>query len=289
MKRIILVALGLMTMLTLQPAAAQDLRTQMRTWFERDVYPSLKAWHQEYDASLSATDLATLNTYRADAKRLMDAMRSDIKALKGTVNKGDRDDVRSKIQALREKHHDAMESIVEGVKPIAKRSKDKLRSIFDKNEDQIEAWRDQAREMLKSKQGNGSHGKGLPILGEDGKRGALKFILWDGSMPPAEEAMMDNDMMGERATQGRSTLGPMTISPAPSGNAANVRVSSVPDGAATLEIFDMNGTRVRSIPVTASNGTIDQRVDLSGLAAGTYMASVNTPQGRRTGQIVVSQ
>ncbi len=311
MNRIFLVALGLTILFATQTSLAQnkpskaerhdaikDLRSDMRTWFERDVYPSLKTWHQEYDASLTSDDLSTLTRLRAEAKQLKESMRADMKSMKSSADRSDRDALKDKIEALREKHHAAMERIVEGVKPIAKRSKEKLRSIFDTNEDQIEAWRDHAREIMKTWKNEhqdmggkkGHHGKamGLPLIGEDGKRAALKFILWDGSMPPLDEAMLGNDLMDRRQPQGRNRLGPISISPAPSGNAANVSISNVPNGAATLELFDMNGTLVRSIPVNAVNGAIDQRVDLSGLATGTYMASVNTPEGRRTGQIVVN-
>ncbi len=311
MKHLLLAAIGLFIVLAAQPnqaqdkptkaerrAAALDLRSDMRTWFEADVYPSLKKWHQEYDASLSSEDLATLTKYRAEAKQLKDAMRKDMMALKGTMKKGDRDEMHEKMEALREKHHDAMENIIDGVKPIIKRSKDKLRSIFDTNEDQIEAWRDKAREIMKSwsnehqgmgrggKKGHGPQGMGLPLMGQDGKHAALKFVLWDGTMPPIEDEMLGNDPFNGQPGQNRNTLGQMKVAPAPSGNAATITVGNVPNGPAKLEIYDMNGTLVRSVNVTATNGTIEQRVDLSDLPAGSYMASVNTAMGRRTAQII---
>ena len=312
MNKIFFVALGLAILFTTQPSPAQnkpskaerheaikDLRSDMRIWFERDVYPSLKKWHQEYDASLTADDLSMLTRLRAEIKQLKESMRADMKSVKSSADHGNREARKDKIETLREKHHAEMERILDGVKPIAKRSKEKLRSIFDTNEDQIEAWRDHAREIMKTwkneHQGmggkKGHHGKamGLPLIGQDGKRAALKFILWDSSVPPMDEAMLGNDLLDGRQNHGRNKLGPISISPAPSGNAANISISNVPNGAATLELFDMNGTLVRSIPVNAVNGVIDQRVDLSGLATGTYMASVNTPEGRRTGQIVVNE
>jgi len=262
-------------------AALKDLRSNMRTWFEADVLPSLTTWHQDYDASLTSQDLATLNRYRAEAKQLKTAMKADIRQLHATAERGNRDVMKEKMQAVREKYHASMKNIAEGVKPIAKGSREKLRSLFDTNEDQIDAWRNKAREIMKQwktenpdMDHHGKSGKGLPIIGEDGKRAALRFILWDGMMPSADDDMMGDDMR-------------ITVSPAPSGNAATINVTNVPNGPAKLEVYDMNGTLVRSINVSASNGTIDQRVDLSGLVSGTYMASVSTPEGRRTGQIIV--
>lgn len=277
--------------------AALDLRNDLRTWFEKDVYPSLKTWHDEYDASLSAEDRATLTTLRAEAKKLRAEMMAEMASMKGAARGGDRNGMRERMEEMRDEHRDAMENIIDRVKPIAKRSKDKLRAIFDANEDRIEEWRNEARAIVKawrsehpemSGKGRGHRGPmggpdGLPIIGEDGKRAALRFILWDGTMPPVGP---ENDMMGLGPQAGRQPLGPISITPAPSGNAATVRVTNVPNGPATLEIYDMNGTLVRTVNVTAANNTIETSVDISGLVRGSYMASVNTPNGRRTGQII---
>jgi hypothetical protein len=82
---------------------------------------------------------------------------------------------------------------------------------------------------------------------------------------------------------------PMNISPAPSGNNATVDISNIPDGQHTLQVFDMNGTMVRSTTVTALSGQVHHNIDLSGLAAGAYMVSINTPAGRSTSNVVVSK
>ncbi|MBL0322766.1 MAG: hypothetical protein IPP80_10415 [Ignavibacteria bacterium] len=136
----------------------------MRTWFEADVYPSLKKRHQEQRCQpffRRPRNIGPSIALRQSNSR--DAMQGHDGTLRAPAKKGDRDEMHEKMEALREKHHDAMENIIDGVKPIIKRSKDKLRSIFDTNEDQIEAWRDKAREIMKSwsneHQGMGRGGK----------------------------------------------------------------------------------------------------------------------------------
>jgi hypothetical protein len=269
-------------------AAFQELRADLRSWFERDVYPTAKMWHEQYDASLAPEDLRTLQGLRAEAKRLKEAVTSDIRNLRGTFERGDRSELREKIGEIRDNHRESVEQLLERLKPIAKRSRTKLREMFDANEDKIESWRDQARQIVgdwrdehddlnfRGMFSRGGHN--LPLIGGDGRKAAIRFILWDGSMPPASESK----------TSAPRRM-PMNISPAPSGNNATVDISNIPDGQHTLQVFDMNGTMVRSTTVTALSGQVHHNIDLSGLAAGAYMVSINTPAGRSTSNVVVSK
>lgn len=264
--------------------ALQELRADMRAWFEREVYPTAKMWHEQYDASLSPEDLRTLQGLRAEAKRLKEAVTADLKNMRGSFERGDRSELREKMGDLRDKHRDAVEQLLERLKPIAKRSRTKLRELFDANEDKIEAWRAQARDIVGDWRDDhdelglkGGH-RQLPLIGADGRKAAVRFILWDGSMPPAPES---RPLAPSRM--------PMKVSPAPSGNTATVDISNIPDGQHTLQVFDMNGTMVRSTTVTALSGQVNHKIDLSGLPAGTYMVSINTPAGRSTSNVVVSK
>lgn len=271
-----------------QKAAFQELRADLHSWFERDVYPIAKDWHEQYDASLAPEDLRTLQGLRVEAKRLKEAVVSDLKNLRGTFERGDRKELREKMDDLRDRHRDAVEQLLERLKPIAKRSRTKLRELFDANEDKIEAWRDQARQIVGEWRDDhddlnfrGLFSRGghhLPLIAGDGRRAAVRFILWDGSMPPAPEAK----------TSAPRRM-PMNASPAPSENAATINAANIPDGQHALQIFDMNGTLVRTSTVTAVSGQVSQKVDLTGLPAGTYMVSINTPAGRSTTNVVVSR
>ena len=268
--------------------AFQDLRTDLRSWFERDVYPTAKLWHEQYDSSLAPEDLRKLQGLRAEAQRLKESVTTDIKNLRGTFERGDRKELREKLDQIRNRHRESVEQLLEQLKPIAKRSRTKLREMFDANEDVIESWRDQARSIIgewreehdelnfRGLFSRGGHH--LPLIAGDGRKAAIRFILWDGSMPPVPETK----------TSAPRRM-PMNITPAPSVNAATVHAVNIPDGQHTLQVFDMNGTLVRTSTVTALLGQVNQQIDLAGLPIGTYMVSINTPAGRSTTNVVVSR
>lgn len=293
---ILLVAAVATSMVTAQPRGDrqrngkgqgqhQELREQMRSWFETSVLPTLRTWHNEYDASLSADDLATLKKLRAEAKQLKSTTQQSMLALR---DQGlTKDERREQAKALRERTHDEMMKIIEQVKPIAQRSKTFLRDLFDRNEEKIDAWREQAREMIDDyceqhdiDQGFGRHGGpgmmgGMGLL-DGGRRAALRFILWDGSSLP-EDQMIDRSM------------GSIDVAPNPSGTTATVRMNDLTNGPATIEVFDMNGNRKASQPVSVTNGRLDTTISTSDLTPGTYMISVSTATGRKSTTIVVNR
>jgi F0F1-type ATP synthase membrane subunit b/b' len=155
-----------------------------------DVLPTVSRLHSEYDASLTREDLATLTRLRAEAKRLRNDVRKDMQSLKSDFERGGRAELRNRIKDLREKHRDEYKRIVDQVKPIAKRSRTKLREIFDANEDKIEQWRAQAKKIVGDWKDehdeldlNGRNNSRFPMLGGDPRRSTLRFILWDGTTP----------------------------------------------------------------------------------------------------------
>lgn len=266
--------------------AVKELRTSMRTWFTRSVYPTLSTWKRTYDASLSAEDLATLNNLRAQASQLRTSMR--------TMSHDER--------------RAAMHALAEQVKPIAMRSKQTLMQLFSGAKPQLETWRAEAGSIISSwKTAHPdveARGGGLPLKGllhddrggeHGGKRMAVRFLLWDGQLPSADmtsDPFVDHERIdATTSVQDESGIAgtALKLDPVPTQHTAAVHVSGLQDGPATIEIYDMNGTLQRSIATTVVNGTIDQSVDVSALTTGTYMASVNTSRGRRTTQLVVQR
>jgi len=244
----------------------KQVKQEIRGWFESSVYPSLKKWHDEYDASLSAEDLSTLKQLRSEAKSIKQNMHS--------LSNSDRDELKDNMRAL-----------LDRVRPIAKRSREVLRRIFDANEDQIEQWREELREKLEGMQGDGEHKFGGPMAGmfDMDKRAALRFILWDGTLPPARgQSDKDSPSRGEY-----NALGNLNVAPNPADHSASVSMKDLPNGKVTIEVYDMNGVRVSSQPATVTNGSINEHIDVSSLSAGNYMVSVVTLNGRRTAALSV--
>jgi hypothetical protein len=256
---------------------------ELRTWFTTDVYPKLKAWHDEYDASLSAQDLAELNKLRAQAKQMMQTMRKEMKAL--YQQGADREEIQDRMFELREANHDAMYDLIKQVRPIVERSKDKLKQIYEANKDQIQAWREKVSDM------RGSKGDAMMGMLEGGKKkAALRFILWDGTMPePTANGAFGMEPGPTSVDGGTFAASHLTVAPNPSGSAARITLGNAGSAPVTIDVFDMNGVRVATHNATPSNGTLDTTIPTSGLASGSYMVSVNTTSGRRSTTLAVSR
>lgn len=212
------------------------LRQELRAWFERSVATELRTWQREYDATLSAADLATVQRLRTRATQIR------------TTLKG-------------EARRDAMRDLLQELRPVMKASTSTLLELYERHEDRIDGWRTEAHDIVRAwrerhPDQRGAHKRrphALPF--GDGKRGAIRFVLWDGQLP------------------GEHSMG--MASPA------------MIDGPATVEIFDMHGALVRTVSANVADGRLERTPDLTGLARGTYMASVRTADGRRSTQLVV--
>lgn len=249
-----------------------EQRAELRSWFETKVLPSLKEWHKEYDASLTADDLAKLTKLRAEAKQLRSTTHASMLRLRD--QNLDRDERKTQAKALREQTHAEMMKIMEEVKPIAKSSRAKLMEIFDRNEDQIEAWRDEVRAMKPDDCEHFGGNHQMAML-DGGRRSAMRFILWDGSEIP-EPFMNDG-------------TNSVNVAPNPAGSAATVRMDNLTNGPVTVEVFDMNGVRKASHPATVTGGSLDVSIPTADLTPGSYMISVQTPQGRKTTTMIVNR
>lgn len=174
--------------------ARTELRTELRTWFTKSVYPSVKQWHDAYDAQLSASDRAVLQQLRTEARQARERLEDGL-AKMITAPRSERRDLADEV---RETYHTSMKSIFTRIRPLAKASRTYLRDLFDKNETQLETWRDEARRMVDAWQtkynleDGPKHGRigGLPLIGGDGHKTAMRFILWDGTL---EQALNDDD------------------------------------------------------------------------------------------------
>ena len=287
---------------------AHAARSEMHEWFSKDVVPTLREWHNEFDETLSPENLATLQKLRAEAKQMKESIHAEMKEMRESASKdGDRHEMHEKMKAIKEQNHAKMESIIEQVRPIAQASKTELLALRDDNRDQIQAWKEKAREMMKEsreklrecaeemdkkerkhmrkmmKHSNSPHEIGM--LFEGGRKAALRFMLWDGSIPELQERADGITT----ATKRQHTLGSVKVSPNPGAATATVRMSQISGDVATIQVYDMNGSLVASASATVSSGRLNERIDTSKLTPGTYMVSVSTNSGRKTTTLVISQ
>lgn len=265
-----------------------ELRAEMHEWITTEVLPQVRQWQQDFDATLSSTELATLRDLRTKAAELRDQIRSEMQDMRPSADRSDKRARRSEMRELRKRHRDDMRAILDELEPIATAHKDDLRAMFDAHEDQIDVWRDELREKMEDAgAGKGRHAPGLDemkMLMGRGRDMAARFLLWNGEIPPQPPAPKGPMGMGRRD----QVLPPVTVAPNPSENTARVQMDGIPDGNSTIEVFDMNGNLVRSQKVTVTSKRLDETISIDGLAPGTYMVSVNTPNGRRTETLVVT-
>lgn len=175
--------------------ARTELRTELRMWFTTSVYPTMKQWHDAYDAQLSASDRTTLQQLRTESHQARERLEAGFTKLL-TAPRGERRDL---AEDIRDDYRTTMKSIIDRVTPVAKSSRTFLRGLFDKNETQLETWRDESRKIVDAWHARhddaGDRPRknmgGLALLGGDGRKAALRFILWDGSL---EQAINNDDV-----------------------------------------------------------------------------------------------
>lgn len=261
----------------------QQLRADLRSWFTTEVAPTLRQWQQAFDAGLTAEERATLLDLRSQASTIRERVRQEMDRLRDDRSELDRDELRERLHDVKAEHREQMQAIMARLKPLAKTHRDRLRELFDTNEEQIDAWRAHV-EDLRDKADHRGHGKGPDEMGlflGDGRSMAMKFLLWDGQVPPAEP-------MPKGQLQDGRPQNPLRVAPNPASHSAAVRTQGLANGPAQIEIFDMNGTLVRTSTATVLNGSLNTTVPTDGLAPGRYMVSVNASDGRRSAPLMVN-
>ena len=266
----------------------QELRAEIHDWVTTSVLPEVRTWQQSFDQSLSSSELADLQNLRQRAATLKESIHVEMKELRSSVDRSDRSALRKQMHEIRKKHRTEMREILDALEPIAKAHRDELRDLYDSKEDQIEAWREELRSKMQDVKGRGRHHRGghdgLKMLMGHGQEMATRFLLWDGSTPSLPSEPRGTTSMDRRGRQ----LSPIHVSPNPSENTARVRMAELPNGPSSIEIFDMNGNLVRRQEVSVTSKRLDETISIDGLAPGTYMVSVNTPNGRRSETLVVT-
>lgn len=251
--------------------AVRELHTSLHTFFVRDVAPAVRDLQKSFDASLTPEQLATVVRLRARAAAERKQFRAEIQAIR--ASKIDSETQHDRIHEARERMHDRRHAIVAELRPILKASREKLEQIATQQEQRFDQWREQAQSIIGAwKQShpdirrNGRHGmKPLPLLDGDRRRRAVAFVLWDGTMPDDEgeelgNVMRPSDQRESQASPGSSSA----VSP-------------------TIEVFDMNGSRVNTVQLQPGQAPPSNASLLASLPSGTYMVStVDTNGMRRT-------
>ncbi len=179
----------------------KGLRDQLHVWAQKEVVPTLREWKSEFDASMSAGDLSTLNSLRSQAAdlrhqrlQLMPTMRKQMMAVRdGDLQRDDPEvqSSRDQMQAISEKQRELMTQ----VKTLAQKYQPSLHSLRQKAQPKIELWVASATQQAQdyAKENNVRLGRFAPewmamaiprFMADTNARfhheAAARFLLWDG-------------------------------------------------------------------------------------------------------------
>jgi hypothetical protein len=193
---------------------AGELHTQLQTFAQQKILPTLRQWKAKLDGAMSAEDLATLNGLRDRAAKFHQQMMEHGKAMREAwknedyaalkqhrdAMKGMKDEMRAimtELKPLAEKYKTTLQAIGEDAKPAMEGWKTEGKSI-------IEKWKAEHKDQLGDKpappmmepggpmMGPKGHGHGMMgpegpmpgMLGMHGKGAAVWFMLWNGQDLP---------------------------------------------------------------------------------------------------------
>lgn len=259
-----------------------------RQWFTTTVAPTLLTWQQEFDATLTSADLATVKRLRTELSQKREQLMAELKASRpeGKLTAEQR-------QALKEKRKEGMadlKEIAKQVKPIAEKSKENLRKILEEHASQMKAWRDEAEQKFGEKTG-----RMLSMLGADKRKSAIRFILWDGKAPapPVQPKSDDKSFQQHKTVQGSYTI---EVAPNPAESVTRVTMSTNDNrdnvnagSSATLAVADLNGNVVSMHETSLEHGRIDTMLPTNTLQSGTYILNVMANGVHQSHPLIVSR
>lgn len=176
-------------------ASMKELHDLMSAFIKKDVLPDLTSWKAKLDKSLVKEDLEKLNGLRAKAKELRKEAQQDRREKMKDKKNDDFDDFDDVFGENREK----MADLLKELKPIAEKNKAILKDISEAAEPKIKEWKEKGKEIAESwkkehekeikemkekmgdKAGKMENMKQFMQGLDGGKRGIVRFMLWDGS------------------------------------------------------------------------------------------------------------
>lgn len=259
--------------------ATPEQRHAFREWFTTTVLPTLKQWHSEYDASLSAADLATLQKLRERVKAANDEFRSQAKSLRSSSEATSKK--KEALRELKDRRKQVLKDVAVQAKPIAMRSSETLESIARANATTIAQWREHVKEQL------GKASKHAYMFAPDSKKAALRFILWDGtSLPDKQQRDRSYNSGGAQGADVKNRN--LTIIPNPCSVVARVQITDVQAQNVLIQVVDANGTVVATHQAMVNDGNVYSTIPLENIASGHYTVRAATPSECRSAQLLVS-
>lgn len=283
--------------------ARREMKAMFAEFAKKEILPSMRQWKSTLDAAMSSEDLATLNTLRKKAKQ----MRESTRGIAEGMRKAWKDEDYEALKKYREQMDNAKDERIRlalDIKPLAKKYRPTLEKIGEDAKSKAPQWREKGKELLRQwmdkydikAEGTLLDGmkKRFGFLGDgDGKKAALRFMLWDGSedfINEDREPMRprDNNRQDNRDDDDDDIFG--YAHPNPFSESTAIVVHLPKEQHVTIDIFDAQGEKLSTVINTSlASGTHSIPFTPNTVANGQFTYVITTPTTQKSGQVLMTK
>lgn len=310
------------------PKPNPELKKEMRSYVEQEVVPVLQKTQAAFDRQLSAQDLAFLQAKRAEVAQAKEAMKTKHDEVRKLREQGmSKEEIHEQMKAQKPEMRAKKQAFAESMKPFLEQNASLITRTMASLDPSYENWIADQKSILtkyevelpaKAEQ-EGRHGLfGLPMGPHHRKHGpgkkgqgvkaeagakeskervltkeqhqAMRFLLWDGEMPPAKEPRMGTRKQGPGA-KGNQRVQGGTLQAAPNPVSGSTKLSfslEAPASEATLAITTKEGALVRTLDLGAmAAGNNEYLLNVEDLSPGVYFYTLEAGTFRATKRLIV--
>lgn len=284
--------------------ARKEMKSMFAEFAKKEILPSMRQWKSSLDNAMSSEDLSTLNALRKKAKQ----MRESTKTIADGMRRAWKDEDYEALKKYREQLDNAKDDRVRlalDCKPLAKKYKDVLEKIGDDAKSKAPQWREKGKELVRQwmnkydikADGNILEGmkKRFGFLGDgDGKKAALRFMLWDGSedfINEDREPMQRNEhnRRDNREDDDEDDIFGYAH-PNPFSESTAIVVTMPKEEHITIDIFDTQGEKLSTLVDTSlPAGTHSISFAPETIATGQFTFVITTPTMQKSGHIFMTK
>ncbi len=284
--------------------ARKEMKSMFAEFAKKEILPSMRQWKSSLDNAMSSEDLSTLNALRKKAKQ----MRESTKTIADGMRRAWKDEDYEALKKYREQLDNAKDDRVRlalDCKPLAKKYKDVLEKIGDDAKSKAPQWREKGKELVRQwmnkydikADGNILEGmkKRFGFLGDgDGKKAALRFMLWDGSedfINEDREPMQRNEhnRRDNREDDDEDDIFGYAH-PNPFSESTAIVVTMPKEEHITIDIFDTQCEKLSTLEDTSlPAGTHTISFAPETIATGQFTFVITTPTMQKSGHIFMTK
>lgn len=284
--------------------ARKEMKSMFAEFAKKEILPSMRQWKSSLDNAMSPEDLSSLNGLRKKAK----LMRESTKTIADGMRRAWKDEDYEALKKYREQLDNAKDDRVRlalDCKPLAKKYRDILEKIGDDAKSKAPQWREKGKELVRQwmnkydikADGNILEGmkKRFGFLGDgDGKKAALRFMLWDGSEDFINEDREPMQRKEHNRRDNREDEDEDDIfgyaQPNPFSESTAIVVNIPKEEHITIDIFDAQGEKLSTlVDSSLPAGTHSISFTPETIANGQFTFVISTPTMQKSGHIFMTR